>query len=141
MDPRSRGLREYAGNYSAYLEQRQAEIEKQWADYKDQQMEIRRMQQDIARVKAQAAYTERQASSIRIGGPDMKIKGFKSTSRASPRRWPKRPNRGRRSWSTTWNRTSGWKDRSASWQIKLEFSEAGAPEPLGHSAGGAERWL
>jgi len=77
MDPQ-RGFREYAGNYSAYLEQRQAEIERQWAEYRDQQQAIKTMQQDIARVKAQAAYTERQASSIRIGGPDMKIKGFKS---------------------------------------------------------------
>ena len=80
MDP-SRGsepctVHEYAGNYTDYLEQRQAEIEKQWSAYNDQQMEIRSMQQDIARVKAQAAYTERQASSIRIGGPDMKLKGY-----------------------------------------------------------------
>ena len=78
MDPVRRSGREYAGNYSAYLEQRQAEIEKQWAAYQDQQLEIRRMQQDIARVKAQAAYTERQASSVRIGGSEMKNKGFKS---------------------------------------------------------------
>lgn len=71
-------VREYPGNYSAYLAQYQAEIEKQWTEYKDQQLEVRRLRQDINRVKAQAAYTERQASSIRIGGPDMKIKGFKS---------------------------------------------------------------
>ena len=71
-------VREFAGNYSAYLEQRQTEIDKQWAAYKDQQMEIRRMEQDIARVKAQAAFTERQASSIRIGGRDFKAKGYKS---------------------------------------------------------------
>jgi len=36
------------------------------------------MQQDIVRVKAQAEHTERQASSIRIGGPAFKIKGYKS---------------------------------------------------------------
>ena len=78
MDARTRRLREYAGNYTAYLEQRQAEIDRQWAEYTDQQLEIRQMKQDITRVKAQAAYTERQASSVRIGGSDMKIKGFKS---------------------------------------------------------------
>ncbi len=78
MDPLQHSLREYAGNYSAYLEQRQAEIDRQWAAYNDQQQKIQQMQQDIARVKAQAAYTERQASSIRIGGSDMKNKGFKS---------------------------------------------------------------
>lgn len=70
-------LREYAGNYSAYLEQRQAEIERQWQGYNDQQMEIRRMKRDIARTKEQAMRTEREGSSIRIGGPDMKIKGAK----------------------------------------------------------------
>ena len=78
MDPQQRKVREYAGSYSDYLAQRQSELEKQRAAYNDQQAEIQRMQQDITRVKAQAAYTERQASSIRIGGPDMKIKGFKS---------------------------------------------------------------
>ncbi len=71
-------VREFTGNYSAYLEQRRAEIDRQWAAYKDQQMEIHRMEQDIARVKAQAAFTERQASSIRIGGRDFKAKGYKS---------------------------------------------------------------
>jgi ATP-binding cassette, subfamily F, member 3 len=78
MDPQQRRVREYAGNYSAYLEQRQMEIDKQWAAFRDQQLEVRRMRQDIARAKAQAAETERKASSIRIGGPEMKIKGFKS---------------------------------------------------------------
>ena len=78
MDARTHRLREYAGNYTAYLEQRQAEIDRQWAEYTDQQLEIRQMKQDIARVKAQAAYTERQASSVRIGGSDMKNKGYKS---------------------------------------------------------------
>ncbi len=78
MDPQERSVREYAGNYSAYLEQRQMEIDKQWAAFRDQQLEVRRMRQDIARTKAQAAETERKASSIRIGGPEMKIKGFKS---------------------------------------------------------------
>jgi ATP-binding cassette subfamily F protein 3 len=36
------------------------------------------MKADITRTKEQAAQTERAASSIRIGGPDYKIKGFKS---------------------------------------------------------------
>lgn len=71
-------VNEYHGNYTDYLEQRQAAIEKQWAAFKDQQEEIRRMEQDIQRVKQQAAFTERQASSIRIGGPDFKVKGYKS---------------------------------------------------------------
>lgn len=77
LDPLRQTVKEYAGNYSAYTQQRQAEIERQWSAYNDQQMEVRRMREDIARAKAQAAYTERQASSIRIGGSEMKNKGFK----------------------------------------------------------------
>ncbi len=82
MDPQEQRVREYAGNYSAYLEQVNLEREKQWAAYNDQQQEIRRVKQDIARTKAQAAYTERQASSIRIGGERMKLKGYKDYQRS-----------------------------------------------------------
>jgi ATP-binding cassette, subfamily F, member 3 len=78
LDSVTHGLKQYAGNYSQYSEQKEAEREKIQQMYVDQQAEIKRMQQDIARVKAQAEHTERQASSIRIGGPDYKIKGYKS---------------------------------------------------------------
>jgi hypothetical protein len=47
------------------------------AAYRDQIADIRRMRQDIARTRAQAERTEREASSIRIGGEKMKIKGYK----------------------------------------------------------------
>jgi ATP-binding cassette, subfamily F, member 3 len=77
MDPLKGSVRYYGGNYSAYTAQRQAEIDHQWQAYNDQQDEVRQMRQDIARVKAQAQYTERQASSVRIGGREMKNKGFK----------------------------------------------------------------
>jgi len=78
MDPLKHSVRLYAGNYSAYLAQRQSEIEHQWAAFHDQQAEIRRLRQDIVRLREQAAYTERQASSIRIGGSEYKMKGYKS---------------------------------------------------------------
>ncbi|MFZ0531718.1 MAG: ABC-F family ATP-binding cassette domain-containing protein [Anaerolineales bacterium] len=78
MDQIKHSVREYAGNYSDYLAQRQTELEHQWNSYTDQQAEIRRMRQDIIRTKEQAAHTERQASSIRIGGSDYKQKGYKS---------------------------------------------------------------
>ena len=78
IDPLTHGLKQYPGNYSQYVEQKETEREKKQQLYLDQQAEIKRMQKDIARVKAQAEYTERQASSIRIGGPDFKIKGYKS---------------------------------------------------------------
>ncbi len=78
MDPQLCRVREYPGNYSDFMAQRQTEIEKQWSAFRDQQVEIKRMKQDVTRVKAQAAQTEREASSIRIGGSDYKIKGYKS---------------------------------------------------------------
>jgi ATP-binding cassette subfamily F protein 3 len=78
LDSLTRNLKKYGGNYSEYIEQKEAERERQMQTYLDQQAEIRRMKADITRTKEQAAQTERAASSIRIGGPDYKIKGFKS---------------------------------------------------------------
>lgn len=78
LDPLTHKIKQYTGNFSMYEEQKEAERQKQQQMYLDQQAEINRMQLDISRVKAQAVHTERQASSIRIGGPDFKIKGYKS---------------------------------------------------------------
>ncbi len=82
MDPLKHSLRFFAGNYSAYLEQKQAEIERQWAAYEDQQAAVQQMRADIQRVKAQAAHTERQTRSARIGGHEMKGKGVKDHLRS-----------------------------------------------------------
>lgn len=68
LDPQTQTMRDYAGNYSDYLEQYLNEREKQWDAYKDQVYEIRRMKQDIARAKAQAADTERRVKSVSVGG-------------------------------------------------------------------------
>ena len=59
FDQETHSLREYAGNYSAYLEQYLIEREKQMATYRDQVDDIRRMRQDIARTKEQARRVER----------------------------------------------------------------------------------
>ena len=77
IDEHTHKLKGYEGNYSDFIGQKESERERQWAEYKDQQAEIRRMKQDILREKASAAYNERQASSIHIGGPEMKLKGMK----------------------------------------------------------------
>ena len=77
IDALNQQVREFAGNYSDYIELINRERDKQWEAYRDQQLEVRRIKQDIQKVKAQAAYTERQASSIRIGGEMMKLKGYK----------------------------------------------------------------
>jgi ATP-binding cassette subfamily F protein 3 len=124
MDPQ-RGFHEYAGNFTAYQEQRQAEIERQWADYKDQQMAIKSMQQDIARVKAQAAYTERQASSIRIGGPDMKLKGFKSYQQGIAKKVAKKAKAREKKLEHYLDSDERVEKPQHARQIKLEFNDAG----------------
>ncbi|BBB47918.1 ribosomal protection-like ABC-F family protein [Pelolinea submarina] len=72
LDPASRSLRAYEGNYSDYLEQRRTEVRKQWDEYRDQQLEVRRMKADISRVKAQAAYTEKIMSTTRLSGREFR---------------------------------------------------------------------
>ncbi|HTX92165.1 MAG TPA: ABC-F family ATP-binding cassette domain-containing protein [Anaerolineales bacterium] len=58
LDPESHTLKEYAGNYSEYLQQFLAAREKQWDEYRDQVAEIKRIKQDIARTKQQALQVE-----------------------------------------------------------------------------------
>jgi len=82
IDSHKKTMQEYAGNYSAYLEQVDRSREKQWSAYNDQQGEIRRVKQDIIRAKAQAARTERESTSVRLGGEMMKLKGYKDYQRS-----------------------------------------------------------
>ncbi|MCC7118099.1 MAG: ABC-F family ATP-binding cassette domain-containing protein [Anaerolineales bacterium] len=58
LDTTAHTIKGYAGNYSAYLEQKQNELDKQLSEYKDQQTEIRRMKDDIHRTKQQALHVE-----------------------------------------------------------------------------------
>jgi ATP-binding cassette subfamily F protein 3 len=59
LNPQTHTLREYAGNYTAYLEQSLAEHERHWETYKQQEAEIRRMKQDIARTMEHSRSVER----------------------------------------------------------------------------------
>jgi ATP-binding cassette, subfamily F, member 3 len=59
LDPQTHLLREFAGNYTAYLEQSLAEHERHWDAYKQQEAEIRRMKQDIARTMEHSRSVER----------------------------------------------------------------------------------
>jgi len=90
IDPHQQSLQEYDGNYSAYREQLALAREKQWTTYNDLQGEIRRVKQDILRAKAQAARTEREASSVRIGGEKMKLKGYKEYQRSTAKKVAKK---------------------------------------------------
>jgi len=78
LDASIHEVNSYAGNYSDYSRQKEAEQQKQMNLFLDQQNEISRMKADIARTKDQAVKTERSTKSIRIGGSDYKMKGYKS---------------------------------------------------------------
>jgi ATP-binding cassette subfamily F protein 3 len=56
IDPDSHTIRDFAGNYSAYLETVAREIEQQWVAYKDQQDEIARLQQTARHLRGQAKF-------------------------------------------------------------------------------------
>jgi ATP-binding cassette, subfamily F, member 3 len=124
MDPITHNVREYTGNYSAYLSQRQAEIEQQWVAYHDQQAEIQRMRQDILRTREQAAHTERQASSIRIGGSDYKQKGFKSYQQGIAKKVAKKAKARQKKLDRYLLSDERVVKPHASWNIKLEFAPA-----------------
>jgi ATP-binding cassette subfamily F protein 3 len=123
MDIQQHSLREYAGNYSDYVAQRQAEIDRQWSAYRDQQEEIKRMKADIARVKQQAAYTERQASSIRIGGGDFKIKGYKSYQQGIAKKVAKKAKSRERKLEHYLDLDVRVEKPHSSWSLKLEFNQ------------------
>jgi ATP-binding cassette subfamily F protein 3 len=59
LDPQMHTLREYAGNYTAYLEQSLAEQERHREAYQQQEAEIRRLKQDIARTMEHSRSVER----------------------------------------------------------------------------------
>jgi ATP-binding cassette subfamily F protein 3 len=130
MDPIKKVVREYAGNYTGYLLQRQAEIEQQWMVYHDQQAEIKRMQQDIIRTREQAAHTERQASSIRIGGSDYKIKGYKSYQQGIAKKVAKKAKSRQKKLDRYLKSDDRVERPKSDWEIKLEFT---ASNHLGRS--------
>lgn len=125
LDPGTHTICQYSGNYSDYLAQKQAKIEQQWAAYKDQQAEIKRMKQDVVRVKAQAAQTEREASSIRIGGPDYKIKGYKSYQQGIAKKVAAKSKAREKKLERYLESDERVEKPKAAWQMKLDFD---APE-------------
>lgn len=123
LNPMTHTLHEYAGNYSDYLEEYTTVQEKQWAAYKDQQQEIRRIRQDIARVKAQANHTERQASSIRIGGGMMKLKGYKDYQQTIAKGVAQKAKAREKKLERYLEGQERVEKPRQSWQIRLNFAE------------------
>jgi len=58
LDPETRTVVEYVGNYSEYIETWERNREKQWARWRDQQTETRRIRSDIERTRHQALSVE-----------------------------------------------------------------------------------
>jgi ATP-binding cassette subfamily F protein 3 len=56
LDPATHSLKAYPGNYSDYLEQKEAERAKQWQEYTDQQSQIRELTRASHRVRAIATF-------------------------------------------------------------------------------------
>lgn len=121
LDLNTHKTRQFTGNYSAYIEQKENEYEKQQQMYRDQQAEIRRMQQDITRVNAQAMHTERQASSIRIGGSDYKIKGYKSYQQGIAKKVAKKAKAREQKLQRYLGSDERIERPRQPWQIKLDF--------------------
>ena len=122
MDPIHHSVREYTGNYTEFVAQRQAEIAHQWTSYNDQQAEIRRMRQDITRTREQAAHTERQASSIRIGGSDYKQKGYKSYQQGIAKKVAKKAKSRQKKLDRYLDSDARVEKPQMSRKLKLEFS-------------------
>jgi len=134
LDPKSQQIREYAGNYTDFIDQKQTEINKQWSAYRDQEAEIRRMKQDIARVRQQAEHTERMASSIRIGGPEYKIKGFKDYQQSIAKKVARKAKSREKKLERYVESDERVERPGQSWEMHLEFDDThfGAPS-LGKS--------
>jgi ATPase subunit of ABC transporter with duplicated ATPase domains len=56
IDPSTHKLKAYAGNYSTYQEQKEAESQRQWQAYVDQQDEIGRLRKAAAARRSQATF-------------------------------------------------------------------------------------
>lgn len=67
LDPLTHRVEEYAGNYTNYITQANAERDRLWSAYQDQVYEIRRLKQDIARTKQQSLQVELSTTSRQPG--------------------------------------------------------------------------
>ncbi len=112
LDLHAHTLREYVGNYTAYLEHSLAERERQWDQHRLQEAEIRRMKQDIARTFEQARSVERATTSRQ---PNVRRLAKKVARKAKSRE--KKLGR----YLTSEERVEKPK---LSWQMKVEFNRA-----------------
>jgi ATP-binding cassette, subfamily F, member 3 len=123
LNPQTHTVKSYDGSYTDYIEAITAEREKQWQAYNDQIAEARRMKRDIARTRAQAERTEREASSIRIGGGMMKLKGYKDYQQGIAKKVARKAKSRQKKLDRFLESDERVEKPKASWQIKLEFDD------------------
>ncbi len=121
LDSTTHTIKQYSGTYSDYVEYKEMERQHQMQAYLDQQSEIHQMKADIARTKQQAAFTERQASSIRIGGSDFKIKGYKSYQQGIAKKVAKKAKSREKKLERFLESEELVKRPLTDWQMKLKF--------------------
>lgn len=114
LDPRTHAVRAYPGNYSAYVEAKQAELDEQWRAYADQNEEIAQLRQAARHLRGLA----RPRRGGKADGGDKFAKGFfANRSRYTVRRAKQIEARVER--LLTEERVEKPKP---TWQMKLEFA-------------------
>jgi ATP-binding cassette subfamily F protein 3 len=121
MDPLKHSVRQYSGNYSDYVRQRQAEIEQQWSAYHDQQTEIHHVRQDIIRTQNQALHTEHESSFMRIRGVVYKQKGANDHQRRLAKKVAQKANSRQKKLDRLLDLDERVEKPRESRQIKLDF--------------------
>jgi ATP-binding cassette subfamily F protein 3 len=121
LDPQTHTIKSYAGSYRDYTETITREHQKQLQAYNDQVADIRRMKRDIARTRAQAERTEREASSVRIGGEKMKLKGFKDYQQGIAKKVARKAKSREKKLDRFLASDERVEKPKAGWQVKLEF--------------------
>ncbi len=147
LDERTHKIKEYAGDYTEYVEEKARALEKQWSAYQDQQDEIERLERAAAHLRGLARF--RRGGKADCG--DKFAKGFFADRGKETVRRAKRIEQ-RLEQMMTDERID--KPRQ-NWQMKLDFLGRNAPrsgqmvlalEDLGHAfdpngGGSGRRWL
>ena len=121
LNQRTHTIKSYPGTYSDYIEAITTEHQKNWQAYNDQMAEVRRMKRDITRTRAQAERTEREASSIRIGGEKMKLKGYKDYQQGIAKKVARKAKAREKKLDRYLESNDRIEKPTAGWQVKLDF--------------------
>lgn len=73
LDPLTRSLADYGGNYSWYLRRRQEDQDRQWREYRAHQDVVRRLEADVRATKQQALATENRTVNDFLRGKSKKV--------------------------------------------------------------------